>query len=82
MPEDVDALLALPGIGDYTARAVAVFAYGDRHPVVDTNIRRVIARAVDGQARAGPPSAKRDLAGDGGAAARRPRRRRPRSTPG
>jgi len=61
VPEDVDALLALPGIGDYTARAVAVFAYGNRHPVVDTNIRRVIARAVDGQAEPGPPG-KRDLA--------------------
>lgn len=62
VPEDVDALLALPGIGDYTARAVAVFAYGNRHPVVDTNIRRVIARAIDGQAEPGPPSARRDLA--------------------
>lgn len=61
VPDDVDALLALPGIGDYTARAVAVFAYGDRHPVVDTNIRRVIARAVDGQGEPPPPS-KRDLA--------------------
>ncbi|MFF1877669.1 A/G-specific adenine glycosylase [Leifsonia sp. NPDC058230] len=61
VPEDVEALLALPGIGDYTARAVAVFAYGERHPVVDTNIRRVIARAVDGQGEPGPPS-KRDLA--------------------
>lgn len=61
VPEDVDALLALPGIGDYTARAVAVFAYGNRHPVVDTNVRRVIARAVDGQAEPGPPG-KRDLA--------------------
>jgi A/G-specific adenine glycosylase len=62
VPDDVDALLALPGIGDYTARAVAAFAYGHRHPVVDTNIRRVIARAVDGQAQPGPPNAKRDLA--------------------
>lgn len=62
VPDDVDALLALPGVGDYTARAVAVFAYGERHPVVDTNIRRVIARAVDGQGEPGPPSAKRDLA--------------------
>jgi len=61
VPEDVDALLALPGIGDYTARAVAVFAYGNRHPVVDTNIRRVIARAIGGQAEPGPPG-KRDLA--------------------
>ena len=45
VPEDVDELLALPGIGDYTARAIAVFAYGHRHPVVDTNVRRVIARS-------------------------------------
>lgn len=60
VPRDVDALLALTGIGDYTARAVAVFAYGDRHPVVDTNTRRVLARAVDGRSQPGPPS-RRDL---------------------
>jgi A/G-specific adenine glycosylase len=62
VPDDVDELLALPGIGDYTARAVAVFAYGHRHPVVDTNVRRVLARAVDGQAEPGKPSTKQDLA--------------------
>ncbi len=62
VPADVEALLALPGIGDYTARAVATFAFGQRHPVVDTNVRRVIARAVRGQGSAGPPSARRDLA--------------------
>jgi A/G-specific adenine glycosylase len=61
VPEDVPSLLALPGVGDYTARAVAVFAYGHRHPVVDVNIRRVIARAVLGQGEPGP-AAKRDLA--------------------
>jgi len=61
VPHDVDELLALPGIGDYTARAVAVFAYGNRHPVVDVNIRRVIARAVHGQGEPGP-AARRDLA--------------------
>jgi A/G-specific adenine glycosylase len=61
VPESVDELLALPGIGDYTARAVAVFAHGHRHPVVDTNVRRVLARAVDGVAQPGPPSARRDL---------------------
>ncbi len=60
VPRDVDALLALSGIGDYTARAVAVFAFGDRHPVVDTNTRRVLARARDGRAQPGPPS-RRDL---------------------
>lgn len=62
VPDDVEALLALPGVGDYTARAVAVFAYGSRHPVVDTNVRRVIARAVDGQGEPAPPNAPRDLA--------------------
>ncbi|WP_156364117.1 A/G-specific adenine glycosylase [Curtobacterium sp. Leaf261] len=61
VPSDVDDLLALPGIGDYTARAVAVFAYGLRHPVVDVNVRRVLARAVLGDGEAGPASAKRDL---------------------
>ena len=61
VPEDVPSLLALPGIGDYTARAVAVFAYGHRHPVVDVNIRRVLARAVHGVGEPGP-AAKRDLA--------------------
>lgn len=62
VPEDVDALLQLPGIGHYTARAVASFAFGRRHPVVDTNVRRVIARAVLGVGEAGPPAVRRDLA--------------------
>jgi A/G-specific adenine glycosylase len=60
VPRDIAALLKLSGIGDYTARAVAVFAYGDRHPVVDTNTRRVLARAILGQAQPGSPS-RRDL---------------------
>ena len=50
VPEDVDKLLALPGIGDYTARAVACFAYGNNVPVVDTNVRRVVARVERGEA--------------------------------
>jgi len=60
VPADVDALLALAGIGDYTARAVAVFAYGQRHPVVDTNTRRVLARAIEARSQPGAPS-RRDL---------------------
>ncbi|WP_417562019.1 A/G-specific adenine glycosylase [Microbacterium sp.] len=56
VPRDVEALLRLSGIGDYTARAVAAFAYGQRHPVVDTNTRRVIARAVDGRSQPGAPA--------------------------
>jgi A/G-specific adenine glycosylase len=49
VPEQLDALLALPGVGGYTARAVAAFAYGQRHPVVDTNVRRLVSRAVAGR---------------------------------
>ncbi|MFW0152941.1 A/G-specific adenine glycosylase [Mycobacterium sp. smrl_JER01] len=60
VPDDVETLLALPGIGTYTARAVACFAYGRRVPVVDTNVRRVVARAAHGLADAGSPST-RDL---------------------
>ena len=48
VPADHEALLALPGVGDYTASAVAVFAHRRRHPVLDTNVRRVHARVVDG----------------------------------
>ena len=62
VPTDVDTLLGLPGIGAYTARAVACFAYGQRVPVVDTNVRRVVARAVHGSAEPGNPSTTRDLA--------------------
>ncbi|ORX04188.1 adenine glycosylase [Mycobacterium triplex] len=62
VPDDVETLLELPGIGTYTARAVACFAYRKAVPVVDTNVRRVVARAVHGLADAGTPSASRDLA--------------------
>lgn len=56
VPDDVPTMLTLPGIGDYTARAVACFAYGQAVPVVDTNVRRVIARAVHGREQPGNPS--------------------------
>ena len=62
VPADLDALLALRGVGPYTARAVAAFAFGLRYPVVDTNTRRVIARVVGGEGEPGPPSTSRDLA--------------------
>jgi A/G-specific adenine glycosylase len=48
VPSGLADLLALPGVGEYTARAVACFAFGQRHPVVDTNVRRVVHRAVRG----------------------------------
>lgn len=62
VPADVDVLLGLPGIGAYTARAVAAFGYGQRVPVVDTNVRRVVARVLHGVATPGKPSTARDLA--------------------
>ncbi|MET8926396.1 A/G-specific adenine glycosylase [Streptomyces sp. NPDC004623] len=48
VPSEHGQLLALPGIGEYTAAAVASFAYGQRHAVLDTNVRRVFARAATG----------------------------------
>ncbi len=64
VPADRDALLALPGIGSYTAAAVASFAFGQRHAVLDTNVRRVLARLVAGQPgpAAAPSVAERQLA--------------------
>jgi A/G-specific adenine glycosylase len=64
VPDDIDALLALPGIGSYTAAAVASFAFGQRHAVLDTNVRRVLARLVAGQPRPGraPSAAERRMA--------------------
>ncbi|WNI17106.1 A/G-specific adenine glycosylase [Actinacidiphila sp. ITFR-21] len=48
VPREHAELLALPGVGEYTAAAVASFAYGRRHIVLDTNVRRVFARVVTG----------------------------------
>jgi len=48
VPTALAALRALPGVGDYTSAAVASFAFGQRHVVLDTNVRRVLARAVQG----------------------------------
>jgi A/G-specific adenine glycosylase len=64
VPADRTALLALPGIGSYTAAAVASFAFGQRHAVLDTNVRRVLARLVAGRplAAATPSAAETALA--------------------
>jgi len=65
VPASYDELRALPGIGDYTAAAVASFAFGQRHAVLDTNVRRVLARLMDGVEHP-PPSptkAERERAG-------------------
>ena len=60
LPSTVPELLTLPGVGDYTARAVVAFAHRQRVPVVDTNVRRVVARCVEGRADA--PVTRADLA--------------------
>lgn len=54
VPDAYDELLSLPGVGTYTAAAIAAFAFGKRETVVDTNIRRVHARLVGGEALPAP----------------------------
>jgi A/G-specific adenine glycosylase len=49
VPASIGELRALPGIGSYTAAAVASFAFGQRHAVLDTNVRRVLSRLIAGQ---------------------------------
>jgi len=65
VPDSLDELLALPGVGAYTAAAVSSFAFGGREAVLDTNVRRVFARVVGGEQfpAATVTSAERDLAG-------------------
>ena len=54
VPRGYDELTALPGVGDYTASAVLAFGYGERSVVLDTNVRRVLARVLAGQALPAP----------------------------
>jgi A/G-specific adenine glycosylase len=61
VPSDLALLLDLPGVGAYTARAVAAFAFGQRQPVVDTNVRRLVARAHVGLADGGAATSVADL---------------------
>lgn len=62
VPRHEADLRALPGIGAYTAAAVAAFAFGDRSVVVDTNVRRVEARVVTGVAQAAPTMTRAEVA--------------------
>jgi A/G-specific adenine glycosylase len=48
LPETEQELRALPGIGEYTAAAIVAFAFKERSLVLDVNIRRLFARAIDG----------------------------------
>jgi A/G-specific adenine glycosylase len=54
VPDTYGELNSLPGVGDYTAAAVASFAFRQRHAVLDTNVRRVLARALSGRELPGP----------------------------
>jgi A/G-specific adenine glycosylase len=54
LPTSYAGLRSLPGVGDYTAAAVASFAHGARHVVLDTNVRRVLARVVGGAEQPAP----------------------------
>ncbi len=64
VPASADQLRTLPGVGAYTAAAVSSFAFGGRHAVLDTNVRRVLARVVTGAAlpAPAPTAAERQLA--------------------
>ena len=71
LPHTYDELLALPGIGDYTASAVLSFAFGERIAVVDTNIRRVLSRAFVGvESLGGSAKSRGTRAGETAAAGR------------
>ncbi len=48
LPDTVEGMTALEGVGRYTASAVACFAFGRREPVLDTNVRRVLGRIAHG----------------------------------
>lgn len=61
LPRTYDELLALPGIGDYTASAVMSFAFGERIAVVDTNIRRVLSRVFLARSRLAAQQALRNV---------------------
>jgi A/G-specific adenine glycosylase len=54
VPATEAELLALPGVGAYTAAAVMAFAHGHRSVVLDTNVRRVLARVAAGVALPAP----------------------------
>lgn len=64
VPANYDELRSLPGVGDYTAAAVASFGFGQREVVLDTNVRRVLARIVAGEQYPSPSitRAERELA--------------------
>lgn len=59
VPADAASLQALPGVGRYTAGAIASIAFGAREPIVDGNVLRVLSRLADRPTRAGDPDSER-----------------------
>ena len=62
LPTDEASLRALPGVGEYTAAAVVAFAHGRRSVVLDTNVRRVLARTLGGAALPPPAMTRAEVA--------------------
>ncbi|WP_425117353.1 hypothetical protein [Anaeromassilibacillus sp. SJQ-1] len=62
LPPDYESLLKLPGIGPYTAGAIASIAYGIPVPAVDGNVLRVVMRLIAGWDDIADPNVKRDVA--------------------
>ena len=62
VPADLDDLRSLPGVGGYTAAAVASFAYGRRAVVLDTNVRRVLGRLAAGEPHPGAAQTRAEVA--------------------
>ena len=60
-PKEYGQLLTLPGIGDYTASAIASFAFGQREPVVDGNVFRVISRVFGIESDIAKPATRRQF---------------------
>lgn len=61
LPRDLEALVALPGIGRSTAAAILAQAWGDRHAILDGNVKRVLARFHDVEGWPGSPPIERQL---------------------
>src|SRR5688500_8395018 len=61
LPRDLDALMALPGIGRSTAGAILAQAWGERAPILDGNVKRVLARLHGVEGWPGLPAVERQL---------------------
>jgi A/G-specific adenine glycosylase len=61
LPRDLDALVALPGIGRSTAGAILAQAWGDRFPILDGNVKRVLARVHGIEGWPGTPAVEKQL---------------------